>query len=84
MVSEAEALPGAGVPLEQESEMFTVAPLFGMKSFDTVKRAAFCELTIVQAPLPDGTPLMAPRHVPLVVYPGGTGDSVAVQLAPGA
>ena len=82
--SEAEPEAGEGVPLVQVTLTGTEAPLLGTKSLWTVKVALFRVLVIVQAPEPDGAPLMVPVHVPVDVYPAGMGDSVAVQLAPGA
>ena len=80
-----EAWPelGEGVPLVQVTLTGTDAALLGTKSLWTVKVALFSVLVIVQAPEPDGAPLIVPVQVPVEVYPAGTGDSVAVQFAPG-
>ena len=48
LASEADALAGAGVPLEHESETVTEAALLGTKSFDTVNVAELSVLVIVQ------------------------------------
>ena len=83
VASDADAVAGEGVPLEQARDTFTAAPLFGTKSFETVNVALFCVLTIVHPPVPEGAPVIEPVHGPPDVYPSGTGDSVAVQVAPG-
>jgi hypothetical protein len=76
-----EPLLGEGVPLVQVTLTATVAPLFGTKSLFTVNVPLFRLFTIVQLPLPEGAPVMAPLQVPVDVYPLGT-DSVAVHVAP--
>jgi len=75
---------GVSVPLVQVTLTGTLALSFGMKSLLTVNVALFNEFTIVQPPEPAGAPVIEPVHGPLDVYPFGTGDSVAVQVAPGA
>ena len=62
-----EPLAGEGVPLVQVTLTGTLAPLLGTKSLWTVKVALFCVLVIVQEPVPEGAPLIAPEHVPVLV-----------------
>jgi hypothetical protein len=83
VASLADPEAGEGVPLVQVTLTLTLAPLFGTKSLLTVKVALVWVFVIVQEPVPAGAPLMPPLQVPDDVYPAGTGDSVAVQLAPG-
>jgi hypothetical protein len=74
VASEADAEAGEAVPLAQDRETVTLAALSGTKSLFTSKVAALRLFTMVQEP--------AERrawHVPVEVYPAGTGDSVAVQ-----
>jgi hypothetical protein len=74
VLSEALAEAGAAVPDAQERLTVTLIGLFGTKSFWTVKVAVLSVFTMVQEPA-----LRFAAHVPLDVYPVGTGDSVAVQ-----
>jgi hypothetical protein len=75
VASEALADAGLALPLAQDSETVTLAPLLGTKSLLTWKVSEVIVLTIVQLPA-----LRAALQVPLDVYPAGTGDSVAVQF----
>ena len=52
VASDADAVAGEGVPLEQARDTFTAAPLFGTKSFDTVNVALFCVFVIVHDAAP--------------------------------
>lgn len=63
------------MPLVQLTLTLTDAPLFGTKSFTTVKVALFCVLVMVQEPV-----VSVALQVPVEVYPVGIGDSVAVQV----
>jgi hypothetical protein len=63
VASEAEPDAGDGVPLVQVTLTETDAPLFGTKSFFTVKSATLRTFRIVQLPLPTGAPLIAPLQV---------------------
>jgi hypothetical protein len=60
VASEALADAGDTLPLAQESETVTLAPLLGTKSLATVNVAVFRVLTIVHDPA-----LRAAEHVPL-------------------
>jgi hypothetical protein len=53
----------------------TDPPAFGTKSLFTVNVALFCVFVIVQEPV-----VKDALHVPVEVYPLGTGDSVAVHV----
>ena len=64
VASEAEPLAGDGVPLVQLTLTLTDAPLFGTKSLFTVKVALVCVFVMVQLPVPDGVPVIAPLQVP--------------------
>jgi hypothetical protein len=74
VLSVATTVGGATIPLAQLKETITGAGLFGTKSLLTRKVPAVCVFTIVQEPTESRA-----AHVPLDVYPGGIGDSVAVQ-----
>jgi hypothetical protein len=78
VASLAEALEGLAVPLAQLRVTVTLAPLLGTKSFWTVNGCWMSVFTIVQPPA-----VMVAVQLPELLYPGGIGDSVAVQLAPG-
>ena len=75
-------LAGVGVPLVQVTLTLTEAPLFGTKSFTTVKLALFSVLTIVQL----AAPPITDRNAGAVRLVGGVTrryrDSVVVQVAP--
>lgn len=81
VASLAEPELGEGVPLVHVTLTRTLAPLFGTKSLFTVNVPLFSVFTMVQLPLPEGAPVIAPLHVPVDVYPLGT-VSVAVHVAP--
>jgi hypothetical protein len=63
----AEPDVGDGVPLVHVTLTLTDAPLFGVKSLFTRKVPLFCAFVIVQAPDPDGAPLIEPLQVPVEV-----------------
>jgi hypothetical protein len=65
VVSVAVPEDGEAVPLVQLTVTLTEAPLFGMKSLFTTKAPLFNVFVIVQEPVPDGAPLIAPLHVPV-------------------
>ena len=67
VASEAEPDAGDGVPLVQVTLTGTLAALFGTKSLLTVRVVTRAVFVIVQAPDPDGAPLIAPLQVPLDV-----------------
>jgi hypothetical protein len=73
-----DALPdaGDGVPLVQVTITVTLPPLFGTKSFATVKLAVFSVFWMLQP-----AAAMVAVQAPLLEYPAGTA-SVAVQDAP--
>ena len=67
VASDADPEAGDGVPLVQLMLTATDAALFGTKFLLTVNVALFCVLVIVQLPVPEGAPVMAPPQVPVDV-----------------
>jgi hypothetical protein len=82
IASDARADAGEAAPEAHEIETVTLKPMLGWKSLLTVKLAVFSVLIIVHVEtLPSLIPTLA-QAAWFPVYPDGSPDSVAVQVAP--